>query len=568
MPEGPPVPAAGLPPPPEPAPSGEPGRPSGAAAPDSRRCPDDGTPPPPAGGGAPEPELLDLVDQAVVVCDAARVVVRRNRSAADFFPRLCVGEVLSEPVAGPLARAAASGRERFDADFGGRRLAGHVRRWRGQRVWLVRDDSAVREREDALRAERSRAAFLTDVGKRLGATLHHGRTARTVVRLAVPVLADAATVVLPLHGRRTAWHRYDGAETGGSLGGPALRRAPRLADALSGLDPQPVECTAAELAPLGDAVPGALADGGQGLVIPLPGNGVPAGALLLVRGPGREAFSETDHQLAGRFAARAGIALAAAAFYSAQSHTASVLQAGLEPEPLPRVPGLRLGAAYRPAQVALYIGGDFYHVTPSAAGGVDFFFGDVCGKGVEAAVLTGRVRQSLAALALVETRPVRSLHLLNQSLLDSGNERFTTLVTGSARPVADGGVEVTAAGGGHLPPLVLRADGTVEAVEVGGTLVGALPDPVFDQVRVRLAPGEVLVLYSDGVTEARGGPEGDRMFGQERLTRHLAESCRGLPAGAVAERVELLTTEWLGDRPHDDIAVLALQAPPARGARP
>ncbi|MFF4650704.1 PP2C family protein-serine/threonine phosphatase [Streptomyces sp. NPDC001380] len=510
----------------------------------------------------PEDGLLDLVDQAVVVCDADGVVLRTNAPAGRLFPRLRVGEVLGAPAAGPLAAAAADGSDAFDADFLGRRLSGRRTAWDGRTVWLVRDDSAVREREDALLAERSRSAFLAQAGKQLGASLHHGRTVRTLVRTAVPVLADSAVVVLPLRGNRTTWHRF-GPHTpepvAGRIAAAVLEGVPRVADALSGLEPEPTACPWQELEDLG-VVPQQLGEGGEALVIPLPGNGVPAGALVLARGPDREGFTAVDTELVRQFASRAGIALAASAFYTQQSHTASVLQSGLEPAALPAADGVRLGAAYRPAREALRIGGDFYQVDPRPGGGLDFFFGDVCGKGVEAAVLTGRVRQSLRTLALVEIRPVRVLHLLNQALLDAGEARFTTLVTGSARSAADGGLDVVLAGGGHLPPLVLRDDGRVEPVQIGGTLVGALPDPIFDQAEIHLAPGELVLLYSDGVTEARGGPAGYEMYGERRLVRDLA-TCRGMPAGAVAQRVELLATEWLGGRPHDDIAVLVLQAP-------
>ncbi|WP_181768456.1 PP2C family protein-serine/threonine phosphatase, partial [Streptomyces albidus (ex Kaewkla and Franco 2022)] len=313
-------------------------------------------------------------------------------------------------------------------------------------------------------------------------------------------------------------------------------------------------------------LPWETSGGGSALVLQLSGGGVPAGALVLLRGPERAGFGATDSELAHRFAARAGLALATAALYSQQAHTIAVLQESLRPGPLPVADGLRLGAAYRPAAEALRLSGDFYHVARHPEEGVTFFFGDVCGKGAEAAVSAGRVRQSLRMLELTALDPLRELEVLNEAMLDD-EYRFTTLLTGSARPLPGGGAIVETAGGGHLPPLVLRGDGRVEEVTFGGTVVGAVPDPSFGRAEFRLEPGEAVLLHSDGVTEARGGPTGDEMYGEERLAGALA-SCLGMPAGSVAERLELLTTQWLAGRPHDDIAVLVLQAPPLRsGAR-
>lgn len=510
-------------------------------------------------GGAPD-GLLDLVDQAVVMCDASDVVRGFNRPAAEMFPQLRLGRALS----GPMASAAARKAERFDCDVAGRRLSGHRRLCDGYVVWLMRDVSGAREDQRSLSEERERSAFLEQAGARLGRSLHHGRTVRSLAQAALPVLADAAVVVHPVIGRLCAWHRAgpERVEASGDVSAETLQRIPRIADALSGGRRRTTPFPQDELGEAGALVPPELRRGGEALAIPLSGNGVSAGALILVRGPERAGFSEPDVELAYQFAARAGLALATAALYSQQAGTTAVLQANLAPEPLPDVDAIVLGAAYRPAAEALRIGGDFYHVAPEPDGGVTFFFGDVCGKGAEAAALAGQVRQSLRTLALVESEPLRTLCLLNQALLGVGS-RFTTLVAGSARPTSDGGLAVVTAGGGHLPPLVLRCDGRVEEVEVDGMLVGVLPDAVFGLTESRLGPGELMLLYSDGVTEARGGPTGDALYGEERLARDLS-TWRGMPAGAVTERVELLTTQWLAGRPHDDIAVLAIQAPPDR----
>lgn len=523
------------------------------------------------GRPAPSAGLLDLVDQAVLICTGKGVLTWCNAAARRMFP----GARPGEPVGGPLGEAVAGGADRFETDTDGLRLTGHrappeqTARLEGldgaDQVWLVRDDSAVRAREEALLAERARSAYLAEAGRQLAASLHHGRALRTLARVATPVMADIAMVVLPPRGPRVPWYRGGPQEVSGQLPVEVLERVPAVAHALAGAVAQPEACAARELAPLGVALP-QLSPGTRALVVTLPGAGSSVGALILLRGPRRPGFGAADRELVRQFATRAGVGLAAATLYAEQVHTVAVLQESLEPAPLPRAAGVQLGAAWRPARETLRVGGDFYQVRAAQGGGVEFSFGDVCGKGVEAAVFAGRVQQSLRILGLVDCGPLRALDLLNQALLEGGAAPFTTLVIGSARPAPDGALDVRVAGGGHLPPLVLRGDGRVESVHIGGMLVGVLPEPVFDEARLRLAPGDTLLLYSDGVTEARGGPGTPRMYGEGRLARDLA-TCAGMPAGAVAERVDLLVGQWLNGAAHDDIAVLAVQAPAPGGGR-
>ncbi|MFF0723346.1 SpoIIE family protein phosphatase [Streptomyces sp. NPDC004134] len=512
--------------------------------------------------------LLDLVDEAVVTCDRADgTILGFNRAAARLFPRLRPGQPVSASAA-PLARAAARGAKRFSAPFEGHRLRGHLCTADGLAVWLVSQVSSAQEAEAALADAHARSAFLEEATQRLGSSLHHGRTARTLAEIAIPKLADVSVVVLPASGRRTDWHRAGPGEdrSSGEVTVERLEEVPEVANALYGLQPRPTVVSPQKLDPLDSLVLPEFVQGTEPLVAQLAAGGVPAGALILLRGPERDRFDDADMELTHQFAERAGLALATAALYTQQAHTIAVLRASMAPEPLPSADGLRLGAAYRPAAEALHISGDFYHVAPSALGGVTFYFGDVSGKGAEAAVLAGHLRQSMRTLAMVakESEPLRDLHLLNEIVL-SEDTRFTTLVTGYARPCHDGSVKVEIAGGGHLSPLVLRLDGRVEEIACEGTLVGAVPDPGFSLAEFFLEPGELILFYSDGVTEAPGGASGREMYGEERLVGALA-SCTDMQAASVAERLELLTTEWLAGRPHDDISILTLQAPPRRGS--
>jgi serine phosphatase RsbU (regulator of sigma subunit) len=188
----------------------------------------------------------------------------------------------------------------------------------------------------------------------------------------------------------------------------------------------------------------------------------------------------------------------------------------------------------------------------------------VCGKGVDAAVSTGQLRQSVLALRRLVDDPVGLLRMLNATMLETmpadGAPRFVTVVLGTATPRSDGGVTLQLAGGGHLPPLVVRHGGTVERVDIGGMLLGVVPEARFASRRIELAPGESCVLYSDGVTEAQGGVDGRQPFGEERLAEIL-HGCDVLPAPGVADRVALHATAWLSGGNRDDVAVLVVQAP-------
>jgi serine phosphatase RsbU (regulator of sigma subunit) len=377
-------------------------------------------------------------------------------------------------------------------------------------------------------------------------------------------LADAAVVVLPVNRRQSEWMRLvrAGAVEEGMLRESVLSEVPGLGEALGGFPPIPSRWLDAAQAPAW-LLPEELGPIGALLVTPLPGNAEPAGALILARRGPQAEFTGEDEILARIFAARAGAAISAAALYRDQVDTTAILQADLLPPELPQPDGVELIGSYQAAREALRIGGDFYDVFgPTAlSGDTVIALGDVCGKGPEAAVLTGKVRQTLRALRLVEAAPERMLTVLNQALLQSGRQhRFVTLVVGSVSRSEHGRVRLTLASGGHPAPLVLRTDGTVEEVPTSGTLIGVVPQTVVHPATVELAPGELCLLYSDGLTEARGGPTGNEQYGEHRLIDALS-TCRGMPGAAAVERVRQLVSDWVHGGVRDDIAMLAVRAP-------
>ncbi|GIF49279.1 hypothetical protein Afe04nite_38180 [Asanoa ferruginea] len=525
-----------------------------AAAPDAPAIPR----PSVVGGSEPAP-LLDHFREGVVVTDQAGVIREFSEPALRLMPGLAVGRTL----AGCGAPALTDG----DLTIGDRRV-------RSRRVdltvagvtsiaWYVEDVTDAIARSDALLAERGRARFLAAASQQLGNPLHEDRAARAAVRLAVPTLGEIAVVVLSPRRGRARWWRATGADPamvdGGVLTGDEL--PPAVEQALAGNEPSEADWLADQLAEagwLGDRDRRAV----SARVVSLPGSASATGALVVVRDTDPD---QHDMQLLRGFAARAGAALDAAVLYRDQAEVAETLQASLAPTEPPAVGGVQWGAAYRPAQSSLRIGGDFYGAHQMPDGGALFYLGDVSGKGVDAAVFTGQIRQGIQALRRIEADPARLLSLLNDAVLETsrshGQGRFATMVLGRAHSTHSGGLSLTLASGGHLPPIVLRSDGSVETVDLRGMLIGVVPDPRIATVTVQLAPGETCVLFSDGVTEARGGVRGDQ-FGAARLVDALT-GCQRMPAPAVAERVEQVIGDWLGGRNHDDIAVLAVRAVPS-----
>ncbi|MDT7796740.1 MAG: phosphoserine phosphatase RsbU/P [Actinomycetota bacterium] len=240
---------------------------------------------------------------------------------------------------------------------------------------------------------------------------------------------------------------------------------------------------------------------------------------------------------------------------------AGILQRTLLPPALPAVPGVEVAAHYHPAS-ADEVGGDFYDLFPLTGGTWGFFLGDVSGKGAVAAAVTSLVRYTLRAAAVYDPDPVGVLRNLNTVLnqeFHGTDPRYCTVVYGSLTPEA-GGCVITLAGGGHPPALLIRAAGTVEFVDTpGGMLVGAVPDARFTKVGLRLAPGDTLLLYTDGLTEART-ESGRARYSEEELKEFLTTPAPTTAPAVIAALKALLTS--FGDGVEDDTALLALSIPP------
>jgi sigma-B regulation protein RsbU (phosphoserine phosphatase) len=239
----------------------------------------------------------------------------------------------------------------------------------------------------------------------------------------------------------------------------------------------------------------------------------------------------------------------------------TTLQRSLLPPALPDVPGLETAAHYHFASLN-EVGGDFYDLFALSQDRWGLFLGDVCGKGADAAAVTSLIRYTLRAAAVYDPDPGTALSTLNDALHEEYERdygHFCTAIFGLLTPDGDG-FTLTLASGGHPLPLLIGADGTVGYLPVpGGPFLGVLDDAAFTATVIRLGPGDTLLFYTDGLTDARTGPGRDR-YGDETLRAFAASIAPTTASAAVSAIIALL--DGFGDGMDDDIAVLALGVPP------
>jgi len=269
------------------------------------------------------------------------------------------------------------------------------------------------------------------------------------------------------------------------------------------------------------------------LAVPLMARGRPIG-VLAVYSKAASAFSGEDVELLLTFAAQAALAVDTAALYGKEHHVASVLQASILPERLPSVPGLELASFYLPSGVEAEIGGDYYDVFATDDGRTVLAIGDVCGKGVVAATKTSMIKYTLRGLIGAGAGPAQALAELNRQVSATGDPADIVTIWVGVLDVADG--TLTYADGGHPPGLLLRA-GTrvIERLDASGPLLGAMSRVEYEERVIEVGIGDLVLLYTDGVTEAR---RSSRLFGEGRVRRalrrsHAAHECLDVLLAAV-----------------------------------
>jgi serine phosphatase RsbU (regulator of sigma subunit)/PAS domain-containing protein len=355
--------------------------------------------------------------------------------------------------------------------------------------------------------------------------------------------------------------------------GPADRESEQLARAVTAVDPQPgsAPCQVHEsgscmlIAHAEDAgilgtgagdVPLLMQLGATSvLCVPLSDGEQSYGALTLARRANEPHFEIADLGLVEELGEQLALAIRVDRMFRRRAEIADSLQASLLPRELPAVPGVEIAAACVAATEGLEVGGDFYDAyrTPDGWG---VSIGDVCGRGEHAAAVTAAARHAIRVLAHTDPDPAGVLRQANELMLaEEYDGRFVTACAAHLQ-WRDGRLHAVLGSAGHPGPVLVRADGRVRMLAGGGMPLGLFPDAEPAGQDVELSPGDLLFLFTDGVTDARS-PE--LAYFEERLTDALA-SLAGRPAAEVVSAMQALVVEFSMNDLRDDMTMLALRA--------
>ncbi|WP_374776608.1 SpoIIE family protein phosphatase [Streptomyces sp. NBC_01310] len=437
---------------------------------------------------------------------------------------------------------------------------------------LIDITASQRAQADAERAQHG-FALLAEAGTRIGTTLDLHQTAQEIVEVLVPQLADSADVQL----LEAVLGPDEAAVPAASARGVLRRLAARFPDPtaptarlVAGQTFQipmgsvyeqvideglPMNLYLADIpalitSPRADALRGYLATLGSARMVPLVARGTVLGAVAVTRTRDREPFDEQDCVLVDELVARAALNIDNARMYTRQRQAALTLQRSLTNSALPEVPGLRLTGRYLPASDH-DVGGDWFDAIPLPGGRTGLVIGDVMGHGVHAAAVMGQLRTAVRTLARHGVPPAQLLRSLDAVVADLGEDEMATCVY-AVHDAASGACVIARAG--HPPPAVVTPDGTVTFLDgPPGTPLGAGGQD-FRTEEVLLPPGSLLVLYTDGLIEAR-----DRDLDQGM--DELAQALRGAeqPLDALCDGI---LRRLLPCAQQDDVAVLLARAGP------
>jgi hypothetical protein len=412
---------------------------------------------------------------------------------------------------------------------------------------------------EAHKRREHRAEFLSQVSLELSQSLDAGATLQRLARLAIPELGDWCAVVLQPSPRKydllAVAHR-DPAKI--RLARTYQQRYPADPDAPRGT-PAVIRTGESELLPVVTddmLVAGAqdeehLAmmrglDLGSMMIVPLVARGRTLGAMTFAYGQGRPTYGQADLELAEDLGRRAGLALDNARLYETVRNSAVTLQRSLLPDELPHIEGWDIAARYFPGEAGAAVGGDWYDLFALPGGTFALVVGDVMGRGIPAATGMSRLRSALQAHLYDTWDPAAAVERLDDLVSALRIVSFATLLAVVLDP-RTGEVRVCTAG--HPPPLLHGPDTRFLFVDTGPP-VGARVGPRVASAGV-VAPGETLVLYTDGLVEAREAPLDRRL----ELLRQVA----GTAPTAVDDLVDRAIDEMLGPTPPDDVAVIAVQ---------
>jgi len=420
------------------------------------------------------------------------------------------------------------------------------------------------EREQALAAERvtaRRLSALYEISRSFAQSMSLDRTLDAVGRTLVELLdVDAAVIRLP-------------DERGESLVAQAVHVAsPQLQSAIEAIfapaehivpsparrrlaSGTPVRLDATSAAELGrghDLLVPFLRRGSTAAVVPIATPSELLATLTLVSlDPGRPITDETlDTALS--VAAQAALAVDNARLYQQQKQFTDAMQRSLLPRTRPRIPGLEIGAVYE-SSALVGIGGDLYDYLKIDDDRLAIVLGDVTGHGIDAAADMAMAKFVFRSLARLYPEPGAFLAAANNVVVEEiGAGKFITMLYLTIN-LSRG--EVACASAGHPAPRLVRADGTVESLDVKGLVLGIEAGQPYEELTRSFEPGSAVVLFTDGVVEARRRGE---LFGEERLDRVLAER-HELPAEELAESVLQECRRYVGGELRDDCAIVVVR---------
>lgn len=401
-------------------------------------------------------------------------------------------------------------------------------------------------------ATRERLRFLIDLTDAISGSLNTERVARQLVAIISDRLADACLVDIQLQEPYGHMLTCIGTSLGKQVvttGTSAeMRNAAARLEAVTSPGPiepgllEPDDESQADVLAVNDA---------RTLAVPLVSHGSRIGTLVAIR---RErGWSAESTELVAAACRRASGAFDRAELHADRAKFVAMFQAAATPRDLPDVPGLELAVHYRPATDLVRLGGDLYDIIRLGDGSWMLAVGDVCGKGIRAAGHAELARTALRAAALATADPTETLQVLNRTLLVEPSRPMLTAALVRIDPAdATGELTVEVAVAGHPPPIVVNGENAWHPVNAEGTMLGVHADAKFGTERIRLAEGNSIALYTDGVTESRFG---ETFFGESRLGRTLSEawpaSAKALVAG-VGSAIET----WAAGNPTDDLLLL------------
>ncbi|MEU1894200.1 SpoIIE family protein phosphatase [Streptomyces pristinaespiralis] len=421
-----------------------------------------------------------------------------------------------------------------------------------------------RAENEAERARR-RFALLAEAGTRIGTTLDLLQTAEEVVQVLVPQLADSADVQLL---EELIEPDESAASTRGVVrrmaavfpepSAPTAKLVPGMTSRIPDgslyerviADGRPTNLYRSDVPalitdPRADDLRAYLKTLGSARLIPLVARGKVLGAVVVTRLSTNEPFDEQDCVLIDELVARAALNIDNALMYTRQRAAALTLQRSLTNSELPTVSGLELTGRYLPASEH-DVGGDWFDVITLPDGRTGLVIGDVMGHGIHAAAVMGQLRTAVRTLARSDIPPAQVLRSLDAVVADMGQDEMATCVYAVHDPVSGGCLIARA---GHPPPAVASPGGGITYLDgPPGTPLGT-GGRDFRAEQVPLPPGSLLVLYTDGLIEARGR-DLDQGLGQ------LAHALRNHDQQPLDEICDGVLRQLLPARPQDDVAVL------------